>query len=60
MLPLRWFPGSGRGPVDWPIVEFRGSWFKGEIARTITDLVNREIIRILDLLVLHKDDAGQL
>jgi hypothetical protein len=48
------------GPVDWLVVEFPGSRFKGEIAPIITDLVDREIIRVLDLLVLRKDDNGEL
>jgi hypothetical protein len=46
------------GPVDWLVVEFPGSRFNGEIAPIITDLVDREIIRVLDLLVLRKDDDG--
>jgi hypothetical protein len=48
------------GPVDWLVVEFPGSRFNGEIAPTITDLVEREIIRVLDLLVLRKDEDGSL
>jgi hypothetical protein len=48
------------GPVDWLVVEFPGSRFNGEIAPTITDLVDREIIRVLDLLMLRKDDDGNL
>jgi Family of unknown function (DUF6325) len=48
------------GPVDWLVVEFPGSRFNGEIAPTITDLVDRGIIRVLDLLVLRKDDDGSI
>jgi hypothetical protein len=48
------------GPVDWLVVEFPGSGFNGEIAPTITDLVDREIIRVLDLLVLRKDEEGEV
>ena len=48
------------GPVDWLVVEFPGSRFNGEIAPTITDLVDREIIRVLDLLILRKDEDGSL
>ena len=48
------------GPVDWLVVEFPGSRFNGEIAPTIVDLVDREIIRVLDLLVLRKDDDGNI
>jgi len=48
------------GPVDWIVVEFPGSRFKGEIAPTLVDLVDRDVIRILDLLLLRKDDSGTL
>jgi len=46
------------GPVDWIVVEFPGSRFNGEIAPTLTDLVDRGIIRILDLLMIRKDEDG--
>jgi hypothetical protein len=42
------------GPVDWLVVQFPASRFNGEIAPTITDLVDRAIVRILDLLVLER------
>lgn len=48
------------GPVDWLVVEFPGSRFRGEIAPVLADLVERDLIRILDLLVLKKDDDGTL
>ena len=48
------------GPVDWIVVEFPGSRFKGEIAPALNDLVERELVRVLDLLVLKKDDDGSL
>jgi len=48
------------GPVDWIVVEFPGSRFKGEIAPALQDLVERELVRVLDLLVLKKDDEGTL
>lgn len=46
------------GPVDWIVVEFPGSRFNGEIAPTLMDLVERGIIRILDLLMIRKDEDG--
>lgn len=46
------------GPVDWLVVEFPGSRFKGEIAPALNDLVERGIIRVLDLLLLRKDEDG--
>jgi hypothetical protein len=47
------------GPVDWIVVEFPGSRFDGSIAPTLTDLVDRGIIRILDLLMIRKDENGE-
>ncbi len=46
------------GPVDWIVVEFPGTQFNGEIAPHLVDLVDRGIIRVLDLLVLTKDADG--
>ena len=51
---------SELGPIDWIVVEFPGSRFNGEIAPVLADLVNRDLIRILDLLVLKKDSEGTL
>ena len=48
------------GPVDWIVVEFPGSRFNGEIAPALRDLVDREVVRVLDLLVLKKDTDGTL
>jgi hypothetical protein len=48
------------GPVDWIVVEFPGSRFNGEIAPALRDLVDRDLVRVLDLLVLKKDSDGTL
>jgi hypothetical protein len=48
------------GPVDWIVVEFPGSKFKGEIAPILDDLVERGTVRVLDLLLIRKDEAGEL
>jgi hypothetical protein len=48
------------GPIDWIVVEFPGSKFNGEIAPALADLVDRDLVRILDLLVLKKDADGTL
>ena len=48
------------GPVDWIVVEFPGSKFNGKIAPALMDLVDAGVIRVLDLLMLKKDDAGAL
>jgi hypothetical protein len=48
------------GPVDWIVVEFPGSRFNGQIAPALRDLVERGLIRVLDLLVLKKESDGSL
>ena len=48
------------GPVDWIVVEFPGSTFNGAIAPALRDLVDRDVVRVLDLLVLKKDSDGTL
>ena len=48
------------GPVDWIVVEFPGSKFNGQIAPVVKDLVDRGLVRVLDLLILKKDDDGAL
>ena len=42
------------------MIEFPGSKFNGQIAPALRDLVERDLIRVLDLLVLKKDADGSL
>jgi hypothetical protein len=46
------------GPVDYIVVEFPGSKFNGEIAPALIDLVDRGIIRVLDLILIVKEADG--
>jgi hypothetical protein len=46
------------GPVDYLVVEFPGSQFKGEILPELVDLVQRGIVRVLDLVVIKKSADG--
>ena len=50
------------GPVDYVVVEFPAgqSNFDGGMAKELAALVDQGQIRILDLLVLHKDDDGSI
>ena len=48
------------GPVDWIVVEFPGSRFRGEIAPILDDLTERGTIRVLDLLLIRKAEDGAL
>jgi hypothetical protein len=46
------------GPVDYLVVEFPGNQMTGEGFPILVDLVERGIIRILDLAFIHKDTDG--
>ncbi|MFF2031141.1 DUF6325 family protein [Arthrobacter sp. NPDC058192] len=49
------------GPVDWLVVEFPGPDFgKGQIAPYLEDLVNRDLVRVLDMVFLRKTKDGEL
>jgi len=48
------------GPIDYLVVEFPGSRMTGEGLPILVDLVDRGIIRILDLVFLRKDPDGSV
>ena len=50
------------GPVDYVVVEFPAdkSNFSGEMASALADLVKRNIVRVLDLLILRKEPDGSV
>ena len=48
------------GPVSYLIVEFPGSKMTGEGLPILVDLVDRGLIRILDLLFVKRDEDGTL
>ena len=45
------------GPIDLIALEFPGNRFKGEILPQIFDLVEKEIIRVIDLVIIMKDQG---
>ena len=45
------------GPIDFIVLEFPGNRFKGEILPGLLELVDKEIIRIIDLVVIMKDQG---
>ena len=48
------------GPIDFLALEFKGNQFKGEIIPALMDLVNKEIVRVIDLVIVQKDAAGKV
>lgn len=48
------------GPVDYLVVEFPGSRLNGEGLPILVDLVDRRVIRLLDLLFVKKLETGEM
>ena len=50
------------GPVDYLVVEFPAdrAGFSGEMAAELRSLVDRELIRVLDLVIVRKDPDGSV
>jgi len=46
------------GPIDYILVEWPGRQPNGEVAPHLVDLVDRGLIRILDLVFIGKDENG--
>jgi hypothetical protein len=48
------------GPIDYLVVEFPGSRMTGEGLPLLVDLVDRHIVRILDLVFIRKELDGSV
>jgi len=48
------------GPVELIALAFRQPTFDGSVLRELVDLVERDIIKVLDLLIVHKADDGSI
>src|SRR5262245_39205775 len=48
------------GPVSYLIVEFPGNKMTGEGLAELVDLVDRGLVRVLDLLFVTRDDDGSI
>ncbi|MFL7838912.1 MAG: DUF6325 family protein [Candidatus Promineifilaceae bacterium] len=48
------------GPVDFIALEFEGNHFKGDILASLADLVEQKIVRVIDLVVIVKDEEGEI
>ena len=46
------------GTIDWIVLEFPETKMTGEIAPILKDLVDRKLVRVLDLLFLTRDLKG--
>ncbi len=45
-------------PVEYIVIDFPGNNFRGEIAPAIASLVDRGVVRIIDLVFVKKDVDG--
>lgn len=48
------------GPVEYLIIGFEGNQFRGEILPALDELTDSGLIRIIDLAVVSKDEAGNV
>lgn len=50
----------GIAPVEYIVIDFPGNRFSGEIVPALFDLVDRQVVRILDLVFVKKDADGTI
>lgn len=48
------------GPMQMFVFGFSGNEFSGEIARALNEAKRKGIIRVIDYLIVMKDDEGKL
>jgi uncharacterized membrane protein len=48
------------GPIDYLLIEWEGRQPNGEVAPVVLDLVERGLIRVLDLVFIAKDEEGNV
>lgn len=51
--------GRTMGPVDYLVVGFPGNKFSGKMVPELADLEKRNIIRVIDLVFVAKDNNGK-
>jgi hypothetical protein len=51
-------PVDQLGPIDYLVIEFPGGRLTGEGLPMLVDLVDRRIIRVIDLMFVKKSDEG--
>ena len=47
------------GPVDFLALEFDNLKLKGEIMPALMELVENKVVRVIDLVIIQKDQAGK-
>jgi uncharacterized membrane protein len=47
------------GPIDYLVLEFENKKLKGEIIPTIVELIENKTIKVIDLVIIQKDQDGK-
>ena len=47
------------GPIDFLALEFTNDQLKGEIMPALMELVDNKVVRVIDLVVIQKDQDGK-
>jgi hypothetical protein len=48
------------GPVEYVVIGFPGNRFKGEIVPAVAELVDKDVVRIIDVAFIKKDADGNV
>jgi hypothetical protein len=48
------------GPIDFIALEFKGNRFTGDILKSLLTLIGNDIIRVIDLVIVIKDEDGKV
>jgi hypothetical protein len=48
------------GPIELLVVKFPGNRFTGEIVPALAELVEGNLIRVIDILFVYKDEASEI
>jgi hypothetical protein len=47
------------GPIDYLVLEFENKRLRGEILPTIVELIENKTIKVIDLVIIQKDQDGK-
>jgi flagellar basal body rod protein FlgC len=48
------------GPIDFIALQFKGNKFKGDGLKALNELMEKKIVRVIDLVILMKDKTGKV
>jgi uncharacterized membrane protein len=48
------------GPLEYTVIGFEGNRFNGEITREISKVVEKRIVRLIDVVMISKDIDGEV